>query len=519
MNYYELFKSVVSRIIADPEEADAYNADPEGYLEDNGLADADLTPQQMEQAAAEVAEEQGLSEPTQNYLANYLTEPVPAPATPAPAPAAAAPAAAAPAPAPAPVERSAPPKPEAEPEADVSPIESIVQNMNYISYITNTVDNSTDIDVELDGEFHDDVKLDLDNEVTNANAMGQGSVAAGDDATGVATGDDALAVGGDAKHSNLNTGDGAVQAGDGIDGITNTGEIDDSVLVDGSAEDIIQGDGNVNADGEIGTAVTGDGNAVNTGEGNQTIGDGNTAVETKGGDAIVGEDINAVQGNSGDVNAAFGSGDVTDFGEYNDLEGVAVGGGDATNVDASEGSAVGFGSGDTTAIDAGADAVVGVGSTITNVENEGSGALAFGGDAQAGEGNTGGFGDGDISQANDNQLVNSSLAADGDATNEVDQVQVAGGGQANVATDGDAHLDQSVNDSFDTEDSFNTEDSYNVDDSFDTEDSYNTDDSHDEVIDITDSYDTEDSFNTEIETEVEVEELADHSDVAVDVLD
>jgi hypothetical protein len=168
-----------------------------------------------------------------------------------------------------------------------------------------TVDNSVDQNITAFG----DVTQDFDNDVVS----GDGAVAAGDG-------------------SQVNTGDGAVQAGGDIsDATIATGDVGGSVT--GDVSDSVVGDGNqVIDDSTVGAASFGDGDATNVSAENANLGDG-TIVSDVGGDATLNQ----------------GDGDVTQI-EGSTIEESAIGAGGTVqsndvDIDADDGSSVAFGDG------------------------------------------------------------------------------------------------------------------------------------------------------------------------------
>lgn len=156
------------------------------------------------------------------------------------------------------------------PPQTVQQVSQVTQN--YYQDQSTNIDNSVDLNVDGD--------LDGDIDITNVNATGDGAVAAGDDAEGVATGD------------------GAVAAGDDINAPVNTGEFTGVQTDSGNVDDTIIGDHN------------------------QQVGD----IDASGGDGS-----GQPGGDGGNVNLNFGDGDQTNV-QDSTLTDAAVGGGDATNV-------------------------------------------------------------------------------------------------------------------------------------------------------------------------------------------
>lgn len=229
-----------------------YSQDPEGILAEQGITDADLSGLDMRQLVADCASGANLPPSTQQALQSYTSG-------------------------------GGSSYPVATPPATSHTASEVVQHLNYVTYATyegdeqitqqliNYEDNSTNIDnsvdVDVDGDVDGDLDIDLD--TTNVNATGDGAVAAGDDAEGVATGDGAVAAGDDIEDSQVNTGDGAVQAGDDIEAPVNTGEFTGVQAEDVDADNSVFnfGDGDVTnfGDAEIDDAAiaVGGGDATN----------------------------------------------------------------------------------------------------------------------------------------------------------------------------------------------------------------------------------------------------------------
>jgi hypothetical protein len=140
---------------------------------------------------------------------------------------------------------SPPPPPPLDPS--LPPAQALAQTINY--YVENTsVTNVDDRDTFTDSSVHTNVlaeegstvDVDVDNETNTAS--GDGAVAAGDDIEGVATGDGAVAAGDDIE--GVATGDGAVAAGDDIEAPVNTGTNTGIIAEDSDIEGNALGDGN-----------------------------------------------------------------------------------------------------------------------------------------------------------------------------------------------------------------------------------------------------------------------------------
>jgi hypothetical protein len=205
------------------------------------------------------------------------------------------------------------------PDPGDSPIEQLVQQINYYTNIVNTTNQTID-----------DRDTTVDNSV-NQNIEAFGDVNQDFD-TDIVSGDGAVSNEGDGAQ--INTGDEAIQVGDDVnDSTLNTGNVGGSVT--GDNEDSIVGDNNeAIIDSTVGAAAFGDGDATNVTAQNANVGDG-------------------VQVNdSEDVNVNDGGGDLFDI-ENSDIEESQIGGSGNTlqsndtdiDIDADDGSAVAFGSG------------------------------------------------------------------------------------------------------------------------------------------------------------------------------
>jgi hypothetical protein len=217
---------------------------------------------------------------------------------------------------------TAPAPPTPDPGGD--PLEQVLEQINYFTTVTNvthqsyedndvtniddrdtTVDNSVNQDITAFG----DVTQDFDNDVVS----GDGAAAAGDG-------------------SQVNTGDGAVQAGGDItDATIATGDVEGSVT--GDVEDSIVGNDNqVIDDSTVGAASFGEGDATNVSAGNANLGDG-TIVDDVGGDATLNQgdgDLTQIEGSTVEESAIGAGGTV----QSNDID-----------IDADDGSSVAFGDG------------------------------------------------------------------------------------------------------------------------------------------------------------------------------
>lgn len=199
----DLLRSIVQRIIGDPAEAQAYSQNPAEYLAAHGVADHDLSDVDIRPLIVEAAASCGLPETTMAKVDAYGKGESPAPGYVGDSPA--------PATSPAPGGQASPvappavaPPPPASP-AGMTPLQSVEQHINYVTYVTHesntsivqnlidnstTIDNSSNVSVDVGGNVYGDI--DLTNEVANVNATGDGAVAVGDDL----------------KDSNINTGSG-----------------------------------------------------------------------------------------------------------------------------------------------------------------------------------------------------------------------------------------------------------------------------------------------------------------------
>jgi hypothetical protein len=269
--------------------------------------------------------------------------------------------------------------------------------------IINDQDTNVDNSVNQDITAFGDVNQDFDNDVVTG---------------------DGNALGGD--NSQVNSGAGAVQAGD---------DIEDSTI----------------ATGPVGGSVTGDVNDSIVGDGNVGIIDSDIdgAVAVGGGDAIDAENVaqggsTIIDDTSGDVNANTGDGTQTVIDDSTISES-AVGEGNTVqsndvNVSADDGSAVAFG--------------------------EGS-------DADSGDINSENFG-------GTTQIAGDESTQLGSTDNSIDtEIDV----EDSFNTDNSVDNSLEVEDSFTVDDSFDTEDSFNATDSFDVEDNSTTT-TDDDLIDL-----------------------------------
>lgn len=243
---------VLRKLFFSPEETAKYMADPEGYLEDEGVEDASY--EEINEAVALVCSgpvSQGAVVTGGNAAANVgspggvASSGVSSGASGGGAQTMSPP--------------TAPPPPPP-PPADMSPQEAMEQVINYyvteVSNVTNVDDRDTYTDNSANTVVNADHGSDVD--ITNDNdtvtASGDGAVAAGEDVKGAATGD------------------GAVAAGEDIEGDVNTGTNSGVVGSHNDIDDSIFGDGNTQANDNNGPVVIGDENIV-ADEGNAAGGD------------------------------------------------------------------------------------------------------------------------------------------------------------------------------------------------------------------------------------------------------
>ena len=189
-----------------------------------------------------------------------------------------------------------PPPPPMEPKNGQSELDAAVEQIVYVSNVTNNnTYNTTNID---------DRDVFEDNDTINDQSINQNILAHGDvdqDFDSAVAGDAGVANTGKIKDSNVVTGD-------------------ENVVADEIEGAVVQGDGNttntqVDSDG----SAIGDGNA--TGE-NSTAGDGNTQFNVEGGlDGVVnlGGEVNAIQDSETGA-TGFGKGDVTNTADSHNTE-------------------------------------------------------------------------------------------------------------------------------------------------------------------------------------------------------
>ena len=214
-----------------------------------------------------------------------------------------------------------PPPPTPDPSA--SPLEQVIQQINYYSNIVNVNNQSFE---DNDTTIVNDNDSIIDNSVNqNITAFGDVNQEFDND---VVTGD-GNALGGD--NSVVNSGDGAVQnTGTIYDSTIATGDVGGSVT--GDNYDSVVGDGNqVINDSTVGAAAFGEGDATNVVAQNANVGDGTQVV-----------------GGYGDTNVNTGDGDFTQITDSNLNESVVGDGTVVSNdvdIDADDGAAVAFGGG------------------------------------------------------------------------------------------------------------------------------------------------------------------------------
>jgi hypothetical protein len=214
-----------------------------------------------------------------------------------------------------------PPPPVPDP-AD-SPLEQVVQQINHYTTVVNISDQTF---VDNDITTIDDRDTTVDNSVNqNIEAFGDVNQTFDND---IVSGDGAVAAG---DASQVNTGDGAVQAGGDItDATIATGDVQGSVT--GDVTDSVVGDGNqVVDDSTVGAVTFGEGDATNVAAENAVLGDGTI-----------------VDGGEGDIAFNQGDGDLTQI-EGSTLSESVVGGGTVqsndADISATDGSSVAFGDG------------------------------------------------------------------------------------------------------------------------------------------------------------------------------
>ncbi len=229
---------------------------------------------------------------------------------------------------------SAPQPPPMDPMDGYTDLDAAVDQIVYVTNITNnTTNNTTTIN---DNDVFEDNDTIIDNSIDQT-ILANGDVT--QDFDTVNQGDGGIANTGNVQDSNFVTGDN--------DGVI-ADDISDTNIVDGDNSGLL-------ADDVTGSAVVGDGNETNTfiGSDNNAVGDGAVALEDSNGNAI-GDGATAINVN-GDNDGVIGTGD----GDVQAITGSAqvgaagFGDGDG-DVNAITNSTVGqaaFGDGDQTAID------------------------------------------------------------------------------------------------------------------------------------------------------------------------
>ncbi|MBX6358220.1 MAG: hypothetical protein IRZ05_20520 [Micromonosporaceae bacterium] len=255
INVAELLKQFIQDLLGNRDSALQFARDPHGTLAAQGITEGDLSTCDVRQVVSDVCNSGQVSTETRSALQSYTSG------------------------------SSGPSYSHGHQSVD-----QVVQHLNYVTYAAysdddtiinqitdNSIDNSTDIDV--DGDFHGDIDVD------NANATGDGAVAAntGTGNVNAATGDGAQVIDGD-NFGQANTGDGAVQIdGVGLGGLRtvdggfgsgigpiNTG-VNTGVIADGPVSDTVVGDHNTtaNVDGGVdGVLNFGDGDVTNVSHAN-----------------------------------------------------------------------------------------------------------------------------------------------------------------------------------------------------------------------------------------------------------
>jgi hypothetical protein len=248
-------------LLRDPEALAAYQDDPDGYLASCGLSD--ISPTDVHEALVLIEDNQDADfSRDYNTGGNQVHVPVP-PSPPAPAPG------------------------QSEHEAAVQYINTYVTN-NFIDDRDTITDNSINQQIDTGGGDFDQ-NIDVDSVV--------------------ASGDGAVAAGGDIEDSTVVTGSGNTVGDGNVSGSGNiVGDDNDGNLV---------GDGDGNVVGDDNQAVTGDGNTTSFGDGDATSanvgGDltvGNGSAFSVGGDAEIDNTDNSttVSGNDFSDNSVSDSG-------------------------------------------------------------------------------------------------------------------------------------------------------------------------------------------------------------------
>lgn len=227
---------------------------------------------------------------------------------------------------------SAPQPPPMDPKDGYTDLDAAVEQIVYVTNITNnTTNNTTTIN---DNDTFEDNDTIVDNSIDQT-ILANGDVT--QDFDTVTQGDGSIANTGNVQDSNFVTGDN--------DGVI-ADDISDTNIVDGDNSGLL-------ADDVTGSAVVGDGNETNTfiGSDNNAVGDGATALEDSDGNAI-GDGATAVNVN-GDNNGVIETGDGDVQAVTGNAGAVGFGDGDVnaiTNSTVGQAS-FGDGSGDQTAVD------------------------------------------------------------------------------------------------------------------------------------------------------------------------
>ncbi len=296
-NPIALLTELLEGIFSDRNRAHAFVTDPYGTLAEVGLTDADLSDVGVATIANSVCQ-------SMDSMAPAVKEAVASYAAGSPAPA---------------MSPQAPPPPPPAPLPTQRPLEHVVQQLQYLTYVTyegdeyithqieyvtqdiTNIDNSTN--VKVDGDVKGDLDIDLD--VRNVNATGDGAVAAGEHIGAAATGAESLAIGG-SSYGNANTGDGAVVGSDISHSAVNTGT-NTGVIAGGDVDKAVVGDGNqtVQVSGGL------EGVAIGFGEGDTTntshVQAWDSSLAVGGGSATTITDNNAEAGSAIAAGNAMGS--------------------------------------------------------------------------------------------------------------------------------------------------------------------------------------------------------------------
>lgn len=287
----ELLRTLVQGILRDPAEAEAYSQNPAEYLAAHGVVDHDLAEVDMRPIIVEVAKDCDLPEPAMVRIVDYgRGEPSRPPAAQATTMDSGPPRQAAPDPAPAAEAAPMAPArtieaPPVEPPVGMSPLQAIEQHLSYVTYVTyesNTsvvqnlidnrsyIDNRSNVSFEVGGSVYGDI--DMTNEVTNTNATGEGAVAAGGDMVGsnVNTGsgdindvgtinanDSAVAVGGNATNTQDRSVDNS-STDNSVDNSTIDNSRNTNVEINDSFNDNSTTDNSVDVDVNLGRGRSGD---------------------------------------------------------------------------------------------------------------------------------------------------------------------------------------------------------------------------------------------------------------------